>query len=142
MHDRAAAQRPPHQAAPRIARSLRPACAIRGPGAQRAAARRAAGNNSPSSWGSQRKVLHCAFKRNLTTDVKVAQLAGYVGEHAAYHHGEASLNGTIIGLAQDYCGARNINLLVPSGQCAPRDARARTRVCADATPAALCCALL
>ena len=69
---------------------------------------------------AQRKVLFCAFKRGLTTDVKVAQLAGYVGEHAAYHHGEASLNGTIVSLAQDYCGARNINLLVPSGQFGTR----------------------
>ena len=69
---------------------------------------------------SQRKVLHCAFKRNLTADIKVAQLAGYVGEHAAYHHGEASLTGTIVSLAQDYCGARNINLLMPSGQFGTR----------------------
>ena len=69
---------------------------------------------------SQRKVLHCAFKRRLTSDIKVAQLAGYVGEHAAYHHGEASLTGTIVSLAQDFCGARNINLLVPSGQFGTR----------------------
>jgi DNA topoisomerase II len=45
----------------------------------------------------------------------VAQLAGYVSEHAAYHHGEASLAGTIVGLAQDFVGSNNINLLVPSG---------------------------
>ena len=69
---------------------------------------------------SQRKVLHCAFKRRLTADIKVAQLAGYVGEHAAYHHGEGSLTGTIVSLAQDFCGARNINLLVPSGQFGTR----------------------
>lgn len=45
----------------------------------------------------------------------MAQLAGYVSEHAAYHHGEASLAGTIVGLAQDFVGSNNINLLVPSG---------------------------
>jgi DNA topoisomerase-2 len=75
---------------------------------------------------SQRKVLHCAFKRRLESDVKVAQLAGYVGEHAAYHHGEAALTGTIVGLAQDFVGARNnVNLLVPSGQFGTRLAGGR-----------------
>lgn len=39
---------------------------------------------------AQRKVLFSAFKRNLKTDIKVAQLAGYVSEHSAYHHGEVS----------------------------------------------------
>jgi DNA topoisomerase-2 len=48
----------------------------------------------------QRKILYCAFKRNLKKDIKVAQLAGYVSEHSAYHHGETSLQQTIIGLAQ------------------------------------------
>jgi DNA topoisomerase-2 len=50
--------------------------------------------------------------------MQVAQLAGYVAEHSAYHHGEASLMSTIIGLAQDYVGSNNINLLVPSGALA------------------------
>merc|ERR1719261_357578 len=53
-------------------------------------------------------------------DVKVAQLVGYVGEHSAYHHGEMSLSGTIIGLAQDFVGSNNLNLLVPSGQFGTR----------------------
>jgi DNA topoisomerase-2 len=69
---------------------------------------------------SQRKVLFCCFKRKLTEEVKVAQLAGYVSEHSAYHHGEASLHGTIINMAQDYCGSNNVNLLVPSGQFGTR----------------------
>ncbi|CAE8651821.1 unnamed protein product, partial [Polarella glacialis] len=37
---------------------------------------------------SQRKVLFGCFKRKLKNDVKVAQLVGYVSEHAAYHHGD------------------------------------------------------
>jgi DNA topoisomerase-2 len=69
---------------------------------------------------SQRKVLYCCFKRNLRSDCKVAQLVGYVGEHSAYHHGEMSLSGTIIGMAQDYVGSNNINLLVPQGQFGTR----------------------
>lgn len=69
---------------------------------------------------SQRKVLYACLKRNLTTDMKVAQLAGYVAEHTAYHHGEASLQGTIIGLAQNFVGSNNVPLLVPSGQFGTR----------------------
>ena len=69
---------------------------------------------------SQRKVLFGAFKRNLKTEVRVAQLGGYVSEHAAYHHGEMSLYSTIINMAQDFVGANNINLLVPEGQFGTR----------------------
>merc|ERR1719158_1622315 len=69
---------------------------------------------------SQRKVLYSCFKRNLRSDCKVAQLVGYVGEHSAYHHGEMSLAGTIISMAQDFVGSNNINLLVPSGQFGTR----------------------
>ena len=43
---------------------------------------------------SQRKILFACFKKNLKKEIKVAQLAGYVGEKSAYHHGEASLQGT------------------------------------------------
>lgn len=69
---------------------------------------------------SQRKVLFSCFKRKLKQDIKVAQLSGYVSEHSAYHHGEASLASTIVGLAQDFVGSNNINLLVPSGQFGTR----------------------
>lgn len=43
---------------------------------------------------SQRKVLYACFKRKLKSEIKVAQLSGYCAEHTAYHHGEASLQGT------------------------------------------------
>ena len=69
---------------------------------------------------SQRKVLFACFKKNLKKDMKVAQLAGYVGEKSQYHHGEASLHGTITNMAQNYCGSNNINLLTPSGQFGTR----------------------
>jgi len=69
---------------------------------------------------TQRKVLFCSFKRNLRSDVKVAQLVGYVCEHSAYHHGEASLGNTIVSMAQDFVGSNNINLLIPSGQFGTR----------------------
>ena len=52
--------------------------------------------------------------------MKVAQLAGYVAEHTAYHHGEESLHGTIVNMAQDFVGANNLPLLLPSGQFGTR----------------------
>ena len=69
---------------------------------------------------SQRKILFTALKRRLTTDIKVAQLSGSVSEMSCYHHGEASLNGAIKGMAQTYVGANNINLLEPKGQFGTR----------------------
>lgn len=68
----------------------------------------------------QRKILYSCFKRNLKKEIKVAQLAGYVAEHSAYHHGEASLMSTIIGMAHNFVGSNNINLLYPSGQFGTR----------------------
>jgi DNA topoisomerase-2 len=69
---------------------------------------------------SQRKILFSCFKRNLRSEIRVAQLSGYVSEHAAYHHGEASLQGAIIAMAQDFVGSNNINLLQPNGQFGTR----------------------
>jgi DNA topoisomerase-2 len=69
---------------------------------------------------SQRKIMWSALKRNLTNEIRVAQLAGYVSEIAAYHHGEASLTGAIIGMAQNFVGSNNLNLLSPNGQFGSR----------------------
>lgn len=69
---------------------------------------------------SQRKIMFSAFKRNLKTEIKVAQFSGYVSEHSGYHHGEASLNAAIVGMAQNYVGSNNINLFLPNGQFGTR----------------------
>ncbi len=69
---------------------------------------------------SQRKVLYACFKKNLKSEMKVAQLASYVAEVTSYHHGEQSLVGTIINMAQDFVGSNNLNLLIPSGQMGTR----------------------
>jgi DNA topoisomerase-2 len=69
---------------------------------------------------SQRKILYSAFKRNLKSEIRVAQFAGYVSEHSGYHHGEASLNDAIVGMAQDFVGSNNIPWLVPQGQFGTR----------------------
>jgi DNA gyrase/topoisomerase IV subunit B len=66
---------------------------------------------------STRKILFACFKRKLyTNEIKVAQLSGYVSEVSAYHHGEASLQQAIVGMAQIFVGTNNINLLMPNGQ--------------------------
>ncbi|KAF6177130.1 hypothetical protein GIB67_005118 [Kingdonia uniflora] len=63
----------------------------------------------------QRKIIFCSFKQNFTNEAKVAQFSGYVSGHSAYHHGEQNLAGTIIGMAQDFVGSNNINLLQLNG---------------------------
>ncbi|KAH3663440.1 hypothetical protein WICMUC_005966 [Wickerhamomyces mucosus] len=69
----------------------------------------------------QRKIIYGSFKRNLKSEIKVAQLAGYISEHTGYHHGEQSLVQSIIGLAQDFVGSNNINLLQPNGSFGTRN---------------------
>jgi DNA topoisomerase-2 len=69
---------------------------------------------------SLRKILFSAFKRKLTTEIKVAQFSGYVSENSSYHHGEASLNGAIVNMAQNFVGSNNVNLLEPNGQFGTR----------------------
>ena len=69
---------------------------------------------------SLRKILFSAFKRRLYHEIKVAQFSGYVSEHSAYHHGEASLNGAIVNMAQTFVGSNNLNLLMPNGQFGTR----------------------
>ena len=69
---------------------------------------------------SLRKILFSSFKRRLTSEIKVAQFSGYVSEQSGYHHGENSLNEAIVGMAQNFIGSNNINLLYPSGQFGSR----------------------
>lgn len=69
---------------------------------------------------SLRKIIYCAFKKRLTSEIKVAQFSGYISENSCYHHGEESLNKAIVGMAQNFIGSNNINLLVPAGQFGSR----------------------
>jgi len=69
---------------------------------------------------SQRKIFFSALKKGLTNEIKVAQFSGYVSEHSGYHHGEASLNAAIVGMAQNFVGSNNINLFMPNGQFGTR----------------------
>lgn len=69
---------------------------------------------------SQRKVFFACRKRKLTGKIKVFQLGGSVAEIADYHHGDSSIQGTIVGMAQNFPGSNNINLLDPNGQFGSR----------------------
>lgn len=69
---------------------------------------------------SQRKIIYACIKKDLTSEIKVSQLSGYVSEKTSYHHGETSLMDTIINLAQNFVGSNNINLLKPIGQFGTR----------------------
>jgi DNA topoisomerase II len=69
---------------------------------------------------SQRKVMYTSFSRNLKKDMKVGELGGLVSGLTNYAYGDTSLQQTIVGLAQDFVGSNNINLLVPSGNFGSR----------------------
>ena len=72
---------------------------------------------------SQRKIYYVSELKNLhnqSKEIRVAQLAGAVSEKANYHHGEASLCGAIVNMAQNYVGSNNINLMEPIGQFGTR----------------------
>jgi DNA topoisomerase-2 len=72
---------------------------------------------------STRKILYGTILRKLNgpkDEIKVAQLSGFISDKTGYHHGEASLNGAIVGMAQNFVGSNNINLLFPSGQFGSR----------------------
>jgi DNA topoisomerase-2 len=62
---------------------------------------------------SSRKVL-CSIK-NLKEKTKVASLASRIVDTLEYIHGATSLEGVITGMAQDFVGTNNINLLEPKG---------------------------
>lgn len=66
---------------------------------------------------SQRKCIHGMISRGENSgEIKVAQAASIISEKTKYHHGEGSLQSTIVGLAQNYAGTNNLNLFEPIGQ--------------------------
>ena len=73
---------------------------------------------------SQRKVIYGTLKKAPSIDhekgIKVAQLANFIAEITDYHHGEGSLSGAIVGMAQNFPGSNNINYLKPIGQFGSR----------------------
>ena len=62
-----------------------------------------------------RKIVYTIDKFNITTNLKVSQLSSKVAETTAFLHGEGSLYSAIVGLAQNFPGSNNINILLPEG---------------------------
>ena len=69
---------------------------------------------------SQRKVLYTMLVKNFKQEVKVSQLTGSIIDMTSYHHGSVSLEEAIVGMAQDFVGSNNLNLLMPNGQYGTR----------------------
>lgn len=66
---------------------------------------------------SQRKAIWTALHGlNEKDDYKVSQFAADVAKKSQYHHGEVSMEGTIINLAQKFVGSNNLTILDDRGQ--------------------------
>ena len=75
----------------------------------------------------QRKVLHTALQLRPGQEVKVAQLGPSTAEKTLYAHGEASLNNTIVNMAQDLWAPTTWSCCSPSASLAAGCRGARTR---------------
>lgn len=71
---------------------------------------------------ARRKVLYAAMccRGNPYAEEKVENFAGAVITATSYHHGAASLQKTIVHMAQNFLGTNNVNLLYPSGMFGSR----------------------
>lgn len=81
---------------------------------------------------SQRKALWGSFLKwkstsdhlmiqKSPTELKVAQLAGYVANETHYHHGEKNLEELIVGMTHNFVGSNNLPYFIPEGQFGSRD---------------------
>lgn len=73
----------------------------------------------------RRKALTSFYKHNVTSPLKIYMAAGRIAFEYLYHHGDASINGALIKMAQDYPGSNNISLLVKDGQVGSRNRRGK-----------------
>lgn len=64
---------------------------------------------------SSRKCLYTVIKNNISTPKKVSQLKSDAASQTQYLHGDQSLEGVIVSLAQNYAGSNNIPLLKREG---------------------------
>lgn len=72
---------------------------------------------------SQRKILFQSLQLKLfeeSREVKVGELASETAGKTGYLHGEVSLQEAIVGMAQNFTGSNNINILHPSGEFGSR----------------------
>ncbi len=96
--------------------------------------RRAIPNEMDGFKDSQRKVMWGAFRiwdnekngkikvgNTKYKEMKVARIAARAAEFTNYHHGERSLEGTLVAMAQDFPGANNLPFFSRDGQFGTRD---------------------
>lgn len=70
---------------------------------------------------SQRKAVYGMLDRGANAGlIKVAQAAAHIAKVSDYHHGEKSMEDTLVQLAQNFPGSNNLNLFVPDGQFGSR----------------------
>lgn len=70
---------------------------------------------------SQRKAIYGMLLRGEnSSELQIERLAAQIAAATDYHHGTGSMEGTLVGLANDFAGSNNMNLLVPSGQFGSR----------------------
>jgi DNA topoisomerase-2 len=69
---------------------------------------------------SARKILFTVMNTNITTPIKVDALSSKCAGLTEYLHGQDSLNGVTVGLAQDFVGANNLPMIAREGQFGTR----------------------
>ena len=69
---------------------------------------------------SHRKIVYTIKKKNIKNELKVYQLASTVASESNYIHGDVSLQGAVVTLAQDYTGANNLPILKGEGNFGTR----------------------
>lgn len=69
---------------------------------------------------SHRKIVYTIKKKNLKNELKVYQLASTVASESNYIHGDSSLQGAVVTLAQNYTGSNNLPILKGEGNFGTR----------------------
>jgi len=70
---------------------------------------------------AQRKAMWGMLSRGENAGlISVERVAALCAAETDYHHGIGSMEGTIVGLAQNFAGSNNVNFLVPDGQFGSR----------------------
>lgn len=65
---------------------------------------------------TQRKIFETCLREPVKKELKVLSLVGKILSDMDYNHGDASLEGAIVNMAQNFTGRAFINLLCPIGQ--------------------------
>lgn len=70
---------------------------------------------------AQRKAMWGMLSRGENAKIDtVERISAYCAAETDYHHGIGSMQGTLVGLAQNFAGSNNVNFLVPKGQFGSR----------------------